>query len=210
INDWGGVSPVTPDFVNPEAPWPELVALAQQTESAGKQLIERLCIYPRYLQEKEIWVDPAMRTALAHQSDASGWAREDAWAAGAQRPGSATCAPRLPAATRLLTLLQRAQSGATLAESELVELFSARGDAFLWVCRAADELRQRVCGESVGYVVNRNINYTNVCSYKCRFCAFSQGKLSDNLRGEPYHLPLSEIERRTVEAWARGATEVCL
>jgi FO synthase len=91
-----------------------------------------------------------------------------------------------------------------------VRLFAARGPDFDAVCRAADELRQRVNGDEVSYVVTRNINYTNVCYFRCQFCAFSKGKLSENLRGRPYDLDMSEIQRRVEEAWERGATEVCL
>ena len=88
--------------------------------------------------------------------------------------------------------------------------FASRGEAFHRVCAAADALRASVCGDAVTYVVTRNINYTNVCYYRCKFCAFSKGKLSENLRGRPYDLSLEEIQRRTVEAWDRGAVEVCL
>jgi FO synthase len=97
-----------------------------------------------------------------------------------------------------------------LAEAEIVRLFQARGDAFAQVCEAADRLRRRVNGDTVSYVVTRNINYTNVCYFRCQFCAFSKGKLSENLRGRPYNLDLTEIRRRVEEAWERGATEVCL
>jgi FO synthase len=91
-----------------------------------------------------------------------------------------------------------------------VRLFRARGPEFDEVCRAADALRRRVNGDSVSYVVTRNINYTNVCYFRCQFCAFSKGKLSENLRGRPYNLDMDEIVRRVEEAWERGATEVCL
>ena len=88
--------------------------------------------------------------------------------------------------------------------------FGARGGAFDAVCAAADALRAGVSGPQVSYVVNRNINYTNVCYFRCQFCAFSKGKLSENLRGRPYDLTTDEIVRRVREAWERGATEVCL
>ena len=91
-----------------------------------------------------------------------------------------------------------------------MRLFSARGSDFAAVCRAADQLRQQRCGERVSYVVTRNINYTNVCYFKCQFCAFSKGKLSENLRGRPYDLSGEEISRRAIEAWQRGASEVCM
>ncbi len=143
INDWGGVSPVTPDHVNPEAPWPALDALERATNAAGKQLVERLAIYPAFARDADTWVDPALRTALVRRIDADGWPRSDEWYV-------------------------------------------------------------------VSYVVTRNINYTNICYFKCGFCAFSKGKLSENLRGRPYELSLTEVALRVREAWARGATEVCM
>jgi FO synthase len=111
---------------------------------------------------------------------------------------------------RLAAILDRVAAGDVLGEQDIVRLFQARGAAFNAVCRAADELRQRVNGDTVSYVVTRNINYTNICYFRCQFCAFSKGKLSENLRGRPYDLDLPEIRRRVEEAWERGATEVCL
>jgi len=108
------------------------------------------------------------------------------------------------------TVLDRALTGRDLQEAEIATLFAARDDSFDRVCAAADELRRNVSGDTVTYVVNRNINYTNVCYFKCQFCAFSKGKLSENLRGRPYDLPMEEIVRRAIEAHERGATEVCL
>src|SRR5207302_6476659 len=93
---------------------------------------------------------------------------------------------------------------------ELVTLFSARGPEVTAVAALADELRQAVVGDTVTWVANRNINYTNICTFKCRFCAFSKGPLSLNLRGTPYLLGVEEIQRRVAEAAAEGATEVCL
>ncbi len=109
-----------------------------------------------------------------------------------------------------MPILDRGAAGESLSEAEIVRLFQARGDAFDAVCEAADRLRRRVNGDTVSYVVTRNINYTNVCYFRCQFCAFSKGKLSENLRGRPYDLDRAEIVRRVEEAWARGATEVCL
>jgi FO synthase len=91
-----------------------------------------------------------------------------------------------------------------------VTLFSARGPEVAAVAAAADELRAEAVGDAVTWVSNRNINYTNVCTFKCRFCGFSKGPLSLNLRGTPYLLTLDDIAARTREAWDRGATEVCL
>jgi FO synthase len=106
--------------------------------------------------------------------------------------------------------LQRARDGLRLDESEIVRLFQARGDEIGAILEAADTLRRAVCGDRVSYVVTRNINYTNVCYFKCKFCAFSKGKTSEALRGSPYNLGIDEIQRRVREAWARGATEVCM
>ena len=210
IDDWGGVSPVTPDHVNPEAPWPQLEILRQATEAAGKELVARLPVYPRYVQEPERWLAPAMRTPVLDRADAEGYARPDGWVAGAAAPPAARAGGRRSPRPELQAILQRARDGRPLAEMEVVRLFAARGGEAEAVCRAADELRQEVSGERVAYVVNRNINYTNVCYFRCRFCAFSKGKLSENLRGPAYDLELEEIARRTAEAWERGATEMCL
>jgi FO synthase len=107
-------------------------------------------------------------------------------------------------------VIAKAMGGRRLEEAEIVRLFGTRDLDYQRVLTAADELRQAVSGEVVRYVVNRNINYTNICYYRCKFCAFSKGKTHDALRGTPYDLALEEIVRRTEEAWERGATEVCL
>ena len=212
INDWGGVSPVTPDHVNPEAPWPELDLLAERTAKAGKLLVERLAIYPEYALQSAKWLDPGLRTATLRRIDGQGLARADSWTpgAGVEPPPVAglTRAPTLVAAIQ--PILDRAAAGERLTEHEIVTLFEARGDAFSAVCEAADRLRRKVNGDTVSYVVTRNINYTNICYFRCQFCAFSKGKLSENLRGRPYDLDWDEIVRRCEEAWDRGATEVCL
>ncbi|HZT90042.1 MAG TPA: 5-amino-6-(D-ribitylamino)uracil--L-tyrosine 4-hydroxyphenyl transferase CofH [Stellaceae bacterium] len=208
INDWGGVSPVTPDHVNPEAPWPALDRLAERTAAAGKVLVERLAIYPEYALDPSRWLDARLRTPVLRMIDGEGLARPDGWTAGAGTPVPYAIRPR-PAAA-VAPILARAEAGETLQEGEIVRLFQARGDEFDAVCAAADRLRRRVNGDTVSYVVTRNINYTNVCYFRCQFCAFSKGKLSENLRGRPYDLDLGEIQRRSVEAWERGATEVCL
>ena len=217
INDWGGVSPLTPDFVNPEAPWPHLEQLAEETAAAGKLLCERLTIYPRYALEPERWLDPALRTAVVQKIDADGLPRVEAWSPGAiEAPpekeldliAGPTSLP--PGPERLESALESARNGDDLSEDEVVRLFRVRGDDLTRVCRAADEIRSEVNGDVVTYVVNRNINYTNVCYFKCQFCAFSKGKMSENLRGKPYDLGLDEVSRRSSEAWDRGATEVCM
>jgi len=214
INDWGGVSPVTPDHVNPEAPWSHLEVLRRATASAGKELVERLAIYPRYARALNRWLDQNLRKPVLDRIDADGRPRTDPW-----RPGSTAPLPAVdraligarPAASRdLAATLHKARRGSGLDEPDIVRLFQARGPELSAVCAAADELRAEVSGGDVTYVVNRNINYTNICYFKCQFCAFSKGKLSENLRGRPYDLPLEEIAARVREARARGATEVCM
>jgi len=212
INDWGGVSPLTPDHVNPESPWPHLDELARQTSAAGKVLCERLTVYPAYIRRRSRWLDPAVAPAVLACADSDGLARDDTWHAGAA--GAAAVRPAPPQAgrvdRRLRDAVARASDGRALSPDNIVRLLRARGAAFDTVCRAADRLRNEVNGAEVSYVVTRNINYTNVCSYKCRFCAFSKGRSSESLRGAPYVLELAEIARRTAEAWQRGATEVCM
>jgi FO synthase len=212
INDWGGVSPVTPDHVNPEAPWPELRRLEQATALAGKRLTERTAIYPAFARAHKKWVDASVSRRLFDHVDADGWARTDDWF-----PGLSTAIPDLPRAKiasggelRLDRVLARAEHGEAPSEAEIVSLFRARGAAFDTVCQAADALRKKTVGDTVTYVVTRNINYTNICYFRCQFCAFSKGKMSENLRGRPYDLGADEIGRRVREAWTRGATEVCM
>ena len=211
INDWGGVSPVTPDHVNPEAPWPHLKVLERATRAAGKELVERLAIYPSYVRSARDWVDKGLQTILLQKVDADGWPRTDDWS-----PGMAGALPHVapaiaPSSSRqIASILSRVGKDAALAESDLVRLFRARGREYTEVCATADALRREASGDVISYVVCRNINYTNVCYFKCQFCAFSKGKLSENLRGRPYTLSMDEIARRARAAWDRGATEVCM
>jgi FO synthase len=214
INDWGGVSPVTPDHVNPEAPWPALAELTDRTAQAGKVLVERLAIYPGYIRDAERWLHPALRTPVLRAVDAEGLGRTDPWIAGVThdvpKESAGRSRPRRDGPDPLARILDAAAAGAQLDEPDIITLFAARGANFERVCASADALRATVNGDRVAYVVNRNINYTNVCYFRCQFCAFSKGKLSANLRGRPYDLALDEIQRRCAEAWERGATEVCL
>ena len=220
INDWGGVSPVTPDHVNPESAWPALETLERITGDAGKTLVPRLTVYPRYVGEREHWIDRGLWGVVLGHADGEGLARDDSrrapWAAGDPRVeppfrlGGCKPARAVPANGCLDRAIRRTESGARPSLAEIERLLTARGGEFHETCRAADELRRAVNGDVVTYVVNRNINYTNICLYKCRFCAFSKGRTSENLRGEPYVVDLDEIARRTAEAWSRGATEVCL
>jgi FO synthase len=211
INDWGGVSPVTPDHVNPESPWPAAVELAAQTAAAGKTLVPRLTVYPAYIAARDAWLHAELVPGVLRHADASGLARPDAWAAGSGMPTPAVPTPRrLNAADPQQALLSRLRRGERPTEDEVTMLLEARGANVDRLAAAADGARQAECGDRVTYVVNRNINYTNLCTYKCTFCAFSKGKAHADLRGAPYVLDLDEIARRTEEAWRRGATEVCL
>ncbi|MGI8422126.1 MAG: 5-amino-6-(D-ribitylamino)uracil--L-tyrosine 4-hydroxyphenyl transferase CofH [Gaiellaceae bacterium] len=203
IDDWGGVSPVTIDHVNPEAPWPELEALEQATRSRGLELAPRLPVYPEWIGER--WLSPEALTATLHHADALGLGREDGWAPGENVPVPV----RFQAPFRSNAVLE-ALNRDELGEDDLVTLFRARGDDRLAVLEAADTLRREVCGDEVSYVVTRNIQYTNVCYFLCVLCTFSKGKLAANLRGPAYLVPHEEIVRRVEEAWERGATEVCL
>jgi FO synthase len=197
IDDWGGISPVTIDHVNPEAPWPEIERLRAATSAAGLELAPRLAVYPEYLGGE--WVDPAVLPLALRRADGEGLARDDRWAAGAQAPIPFVPRDALPVDSR-----------DELGEDEIARLFSARGEEAQRVFAAADRLRREVRGDEVTYVVTRNVNYTNVCYFRCGFCAFSKGKLAENLRGKPYLVPVEEIARRAEEAWARGAVEICL
>ncbi len=235
IDDWGGVSPVTIDHVNPERPWPEIERLRAATEQAGHTLAPRLTIYPEHALDPDRWLDPAMRTPVLRASDAEGLARDHPWSPGcaiqppvliaAEVPGQSVAAGGSailrdggPAASEAPARAKSAVAevlggvllGQEVGEDEIVTLFAARGAEVRDVADVANELRRRAVGDAVTFVANRNINYTNICTYKCRFCAFSKGPLSLNLRGDPYLLDLDEITRRVAEADEAGATEVCL
>ena len=175
IDDWGGVSPVTPDHVNPERPWPQLDALAAESARYGKVLTERLAVYPRYIFDKG-WIDAALRPRALAMSNASGLRRDNDW-----RPGLVMAMPALDVATlarpsvrpsaSLAPIIDRAVRGDDLSEGNIVRLFEARGPDFAAVTQAADALRKDVVGDTISYAVVRNINYTNICYFRCRFCA---------------------------------------
>ncbi len=234
IDDWGGVSPVTKDYVNPERPWPDLEKLKQVTESEGFELVPRLTIYPEFASNLKKWVAPEVSFPVMELSDSSGYARsdplsrghefieghssaseteevsQDVWFSGS--PGSL---PNLVSSNRKPTgaindAIEAIKSGEE-ADAGTLELFlSARGSEVSAVAGLADSLRCEAVGNKVTWVANRNINYTNVCTFKCRFCGFSKGPLSLNLRGKPYLLEMEEIASRVAEAARAGATEVCL
>jgi FO synthase len=258
IDDWGGVSPVTPDHVNPERPWPVIEELSRRCAGAGFTLRERLTIYPEYARDPEQWLDPRLWPHVAALVDpATGLADQDAvpagrpwqepdalptggrvdlhatidtsgrtadrrgdfdtvygdWSATAElsrapHPGSGR--PGLPGADLRAGLRIAAADPAALLrpehEAAALALFEADGAALDEVCRLADEVRAGAVGEVVTYVVNRNINFTNVCYVGCRFCAFAQRERD----ADAYRLSVEQVAERAAQAWAAGATEVCL
>ncbi|GHH68437.1 FO synthase [Streptosporangium violaceochromogenes] len=260
IDDWGGVSPLTPDHVNPERPWPQIEELAAVTAAAGFTLRERLTIYPEYVLAGEPWLDPRLRAHVAALADPrTGLAREDAVLAGRpwQEPDGGFVstgrvdlhtavdgegraadrrddfdhvygdwealkerlpAPAAPAAHlgEVRRALRRAADDpAGLTEAQALALLDAAGDqhgagaddaALEELCRLADDLRREAAGDDVTYVVNRNINFTNVCYTGCRFCAFAQRRTD----ADAYTLSLEQVADRAVEGWQAGATEVCM
>jgi FO synthase len=240
IDDWGGVSPVTADHVNPERPWPALDRLRAVTEARGFALAPRLTIYPEFVADPDRWLDPGLVFPVGDRADAEGLGRDDpgsvfpertlenakagtgaeivltgvrstAWYSGAAaEPPTLVPGPRAAVRGRVAEVLAGVQAGETVGEDEIVALFAARGPEVVAVAEVADELRRAAVGDTVTFVRNRNINYTNVCTFKCKFCGFSKGPLSLNLRGTPYLLTLDDIAERSREAWDLGATEVCL
>ena len=241
IDDLGGISPITADFVNPEKPWPSLELLRDRVEASGRTLVPRLTIYPEFVRDPETWIAPELRFAVMDRSDADGFARDDigatfpekyknaanvgtgaeviqigrrstAWYSGADTAppilisGSETDSSDGP----VVEILESVRAGHQVTESEIVTLFRARGADIGAIASLANTLREEANGNDVTFVRNRNINYTNVCTFKCTFCGFSKGPLSLNLRGAPYLLKDSEIADRVVEAHELGATEVCL
>ncbi|HEY5111827.1 MAG TPA: 5-amino-6-(D-ribitylamino)uracil--L-tyrosine 4-hydroxyphenyl transferase CofH [Acidimicrobiales bacterium] len=209
IDDFGGISPVTADHVNPERAWPAVATLFEQCALRGFHLTPRLTVYPEFVGDRLDFLDEKVRPYALAQADAHSLARNDTWYSGTENTPPAP--PTSRTRTReVIALLSRYAPGYDFEACELVTLFNARGGDFNAVVDAADSLRQDLVGDAVSFVINRNINYTNVCTFKCRFCAFSKGPLSLNLRGDPYLLTLDEISERVREAETRGATEVCL
>ncbi|MDC0222300.1 5-amino-6-(D-ribitylamino)uracil--L-tyrosine 4-hydroxyphenyl transferase CofH, partial [Gammaproteobacteria bacterium] len=191
--------------------------LARETEAAGKFLEQRLTIYPTYAINYQQWLAAETVAPVLRLADASGFAKRDAWT-----PGERADIPQLErdlilhnknhknTSSMIKSLVTKNAQGTLLSKEEIAFLFESRGADFSYLTQAANELRKERNGDTVSYVVNRNINYTNVCYFKCQFCAFSKGKLSENLRGRPYDISAEEIARRCQEAWGRGATEVCM
>ncbi|MGW6494163.1 bifunctional FO biosynthesis protein CofGH [Nonomuraea angiospora] len=291
IDDWGGVSPLTPDHVNPERPWPQISLLEERTAESGFQLRERLTIYPEYVLAGEPWLDPRLFAHVAALADpVTGLARPDAelrglpwqepdggfasagrvdlhvevdtsgrthdrrddfdhvygdWTALRDRltpaspPATPTDAAAMPvdaaAAGASVNVTSGgasdggsltgagAASGGTpgevrralrraaadpggLSDAEAVALLAAEGEALDELAAIADDLRRQAVGDEVTYVVNRNINFTNVCYTGCRFCAFAQRRTD----ADAYTLSLDQVADRAQEAWDAGATEVCM
>jgi FO synthase len=239
IDDWGGVSPVTADHVNPERPWPHRERLREATEARGFTLAPRLTVYPEQALAPARWIDPGLHFAVLDRSDAEGLGRDDpgsyfpeqiaaaleagtgaevvqigrrntAWYSGAAVEPTRLVPGSPQAGGRVGEVLAGVLAGQEVGEDEIVTLFGARGPEVAAVAEVADDLRRRTVGDVVTWVHNRNINYTNVCTFKCKFCGFSKGPLSLNLRGTPYLLTLDDIAERSREAADLGATEVCL
>ena len=243
IDDWGGVSPVTADHVNPERPWPALDKLRSATELRDKVLAPRLTIYPEFATAPTKWLDEFLRFKVLDRSDAEGLGRDDPgqvwpekvtaadvvqdgaevilighrstqWYSGANNPPPVLISARNDGKRietgRVAEVLRGVELGQQVDQDEIITLFSARGPEVDAVAALADQLRKQVVGDVVTWVHNRNINYTNVCTFKCKFCGFSKGPLSLNLRGTPYLLTLDDIALRASEAWDKGATEVTL
>ncbi len=216
INDWGGVSPITPDHVNPEAPWPHLTQLSSQTSNSGKLLQERLTVYPKYVLDHKKWVDQRFEPNVLRSIDTQGLARTEDWAAGEEAPlpqqdiDLIHTIPKRPISKKLSNILDKCNSNITLNEKEIVFLFESRGEDFHYICQAANKLREEISGNVVSYVVNCNINYTNICYFKCKFCAFAKGKVSKEIKEKPYNMDIGDVVKKAVEAWQQGASEVCL
>ena len=217
INDWGGVSPLTPDHVNPEAPWPHLDNLARETAAAGKFLDQRLTIYPEFASNPDKWLDDQLKFPVLKQSDSGGFAKRDNWTPGATEPIppldkqllERTVTPE-QVSSDVQRIVAACEAQQELSIEDVSRLFGSRGADFSYITQQANRLRHECNGDTVSFVVNRNINYTNVCYFKCQFCAFSKGKMSEDLRGRPYDISAEEISRRVREAWDRGATEICM
>ncbi len=239
VSDWGGVSPVTADHVNPERPWPQLDRLRETTERHGHTLASRLTVHPRFVREPQEWIHPDLHFAVMDRADSDGFARDDPgsvwpertmerakvddgaefdlighissqWYTGTGAEPADLLSADGEAGGAVGEVVDGVRMGHDVGFDQIVSLFRARGPEVAAVARVADELRAQIVGSVVTWVANRNINYTNVCTFKCRFCGFSKGPLSLNLRGTPYLLTLDQIAERSVEAAEAGATEVCL
>ncbi len=239
IDDWGGVSPVTADHVNPERPWPALEKISNVSEELGHFIAPRLTIYPEYASNAEVWLHPNLHFPVLDRSDSEWLGRDDPgavfpekiefitnvddgaevaqvgedstqWYSGSSIAPSNLLLNQSKPSTEIDEIIEGVLLGQEVEIPQIVSLFKARGGQLRTVVDCADALRKDVNGDQVTYVSNCNINYTNVCTFKCRFCGFSKGPLSLNLRGKPYLHSLEEVVARASEAYANGATEVCL
>ncbi len=210
IDDFGGISPVTVDHVNPERAWPAIDTLSLAVHEAGLNLAPRLTIYPEFARDLSHWVHPDLHRAVRELANAEMRGREDNWASGGDIAPPIWNLPSPQTPSAISRLLDEWTVTPDWTESEITTLFGARGADLALITEFADDVRRQRSGDDITFVVNRNINYTNVCTFKCRFCAFSKGPLSLNLRGDPYLLTLEQVAERVVEAAAAGATEVCL
>ena len=254
VDDWGGVSPLTPDHVNPERPWPSLDRLREITAACGFELRPRLTAHPEYVVAGEPWIDPRVSAHVAALADDDGLAREGVRPEGrpwqepdggfasighvdlhrdvdtvgrtddrrsdfesvygdwdAVREAAESAARPAGSETRLtadgLAALRAAEADpANLSDEHALTLMTAEGELLEQVCRLADDLRKETVGDEITYVVNRNINFTNVCYVGCRFCAFAQRRTD----ADAYSLSLDQVADRAEEAWGLGATEVCM
>ena len=229
-NDWGGISPVTPDHVNAEAPWPHIEELSAVCAGEGFALVPRLAVHPEYLRLDDAraslggsaaWLDANVAPYLRKLADGEFLVRGTTWSPG--RPddaardsvdvvgvnGAVPSHRRAECSEEVMASIA-AILGKNYDADDIVTCLQARGGDFDRVCQVANEMRQEQCGDVVTFVNNRNINYTNICTLACTFCSFSKGKAAEELRGSPYLLDLDEVAERTREAWARGATEVCM
>ncbi|MGH3713132.1 MAG: bifunctional FO biosynthesis protein CofGH [Micromonosporaceae bacterium] len=257
IDDWGGVSPVTADHVNPERPWPAIDQLAARSQAAGFRLAERLTVYPEYVTAGGAWIDARVAGHVAALADpATGMARDAALPVGQpwQEPdGGFASAGRVDLHTEIdgtgrtgdrrgdfdtvygdwsavkQAAARSARTGPVRFDGDVAEglriaaddpaallepererhalaLFHADGAALDALTTLADQVRADTVGEDVTYVVNRNINFTNVCYVGCRFCAFAQRERD----ADAYRLSVDEVADRAEQAWHAGATEVCM
>ena len=216
INDWGGVSPITIDHVNPESPWPQIEQLEKITNNKGMELVERLAIYPEYIEDQS-WYDKNLHSGILELSDSSRYGRHDQWRCGESLSIPPSGKHDLwvnkksgDVSHEIKKILDKSIHGFDLDHDEITKLFHTRGHDYHLVLNHADRLRQKINGDEVTYVITRNINYTNICKYSCHFCAFSKGKTKENLRGKPYLINNDEVADRALEAWSKGAHEVCL
>ena len=206
INDFGGISPVTKDYVNPEAPWPEIEKLNKIISISNQCLKPRATLYPKYFNDLDSFSTPRISSKLLKITDSQSLIRSDFW-----RSGISNKIPSYPESVFNSNIRQSINNVEKNPSIENIQqLLETSDNDFKYVAEYANDIKSQMHGSDITFVVNRNINYTNICSFKCNFCAFSKGRGHDDLRGKPYNISHEEIIRRTNEAVARGATEVCL